>query len=366
MNKHVILAALTLMLSLSAAHAESDELRGAGSTFAAGAYTSWGFIYAKEKGVSVAYQATGSGDGIKQIQARSVDFGASDYALSAEDLKKNGLVQIPTLVGGVVPVLNIPGIRAGQLRLTGTVLAAIYSGRISSWNDPRIQALNTDIKLPNLAIVRVVRAEASGTTAGFTEYLSKVDPEWASRTGSGLQVSWIRDVVQVKGNDGVAKTVHDEAGAIGYVSANSLSKNHLAYPLLQNKSRNFVAPTNDALLAAVKASSAVRDGEKLSYVDMAAPDAWPITDATYILLDRTPKNPERATRMLRFIYWSFLRGDAMASETGYVPLPSIVQARAVGSLRQIHGAQDTPLDFMGSAAGRTAPVAASAGMLAAL
>jgi phosphate transport system substrate-binding protein len=308
MKLQILLAKVSVVFLISAsALAQNDELHGAGSTFAAGAYTSWAFSYSKEKGIPIAYRPTGSGDGIKQIVARNVDFGASDYALSPEELKKNGLIQIPTLVGGVVPVLNVPGLRAGQLRLTGTVLAAIFSGRITRWNDRDIQALNGELKLPALPIICIVRSEASGTTAGFTEYLSKIDNDWATRVGTGLQVTWSKDFKSVKGNDAVAKVVNETSGAIGYVSANIVG-----------------------------------------YIEMPGADAWPITDATYILLERNPKNPARATSMLRFIYWSFLRGDAMASETGYVPLPVTVQARAVGSLQQIHGPQDTPLDFMGN------------------
>ncbi|MDP9107589.1 MAG: substrate-binding domain-containing protein, partial [Pseudomonadota bacterium] len=230
--------------------------------------------------------------------------------------------------------------------LTGALLAAMFSGRITAWNDPQIQAVNPNVKLPALPIVCVARAEPSGTTAGFTEYLSKVDPSWASQIGNGLQVAWAKQVVQVKGNEAMLGAVRDRAGALGYVSANAVGKNHLVYPLLQNRAHNFVAPTNEALLAAVKSSTLSREGEKLSYVDMPSSDAWPITDATYILLDRSPKDPARATTMLRFIYWSFLRGDAMASETGYVPLPATIQARALGMLKKVRNAQDTPLDFM--------------------
>ncbi|MDY7573162.1 phosphate ABC transporter substrate-binding protein PstS [Actimicrobium sp. CCI2.3] len=330
------------------AQGQQAEVRGAGSTFAAGAYTSWGSIYSKEKGVTVNYRATSSGDGIKQILAHAVDFGATDFALSPADLKKNDLIQIPTLVSGVVPVLNLSGVKAGQLKLTGPLLAAIFSRRISNWNDREIQLLNPAIKLPDVPIRCIVRSDESGTTAGFTDYLSKADTDWALRFGTGLRVNWPAGVVPAKGNDGMATTVSETAGAIGYVAANQAAKKKLVYSLLQNRSKNYVAPTEETLLAAVKSSPAPRDGEALNFVDMPASNAWPITDATYVLIERTPKNSARVAGVLRFFYWSFLRGDNMASETGYVPLPAMVQARAVGKLGQVRDAQGHPLDFMSS------------------
>lgn len=346
MNKHILLAHAALCILICPLSSSAEDLRGAGSTFAAGAYLSWGSSYSKEKGVALVYQATGSGDGIKQILAHNVDFGATDFPLTPEELKKNSLVQFPTLVSGVVPALNVPGIKAGQLRITGQTLAAMFAGRITNWNDREIQQLNPDLRLPNLPIKCIVRSEASGTTAGFTEYLGKADPDWNSRIGSGLLVNWPKNAQAVKGNDGMSNGILGTPGAIGYVSANQVAKSHLVYPLLQNRSKNFVAPTNDAMLAAVSASALTREGEKLTYVDMPGANAWPITDATYILVERTPKNPSRAANVLRFFYWSFLRGDAMASETGYVPLPTLAQARAVASLRQVHDVKDVPLNFM--------------------
>jgi phosphate transport system substrate-binding protein len=342
------------------AQGEKFELRGAGSTFAAGAYTSWGSIYSKEKGVALTYHGSGSGDGIKQILARTVDFGATDYALSPEELKKNDLIQIPTLVSAIVPVINVSGIKAGQLKLTGPVLAAIFSRRISNWNDREIQVLNPGSKLPDLPIRCIVRSDDSGSTAGFTDYLSRIDADWATRFGTGLRVDWPRGMVLAKGNDGMANAVSETPGAIGYVAANQVAKKRLVHALLQNRSKNYVAPTEETMLAAVKSSPAARDGEALNFIDMSASNAWPITDATYVLIERTPKNPARIAGVLRFFYWSFLRGDAMASETGYVPLPAMVQARAVGKLSQVRDAQAVPLDFM-SSNWRTTLIRASAG-----
>lgn len=337
-----LLAAMTLP---SLAHAQKEALSGAGSTFAAAAYTSWGLSYAKEKNTTVVYKATGSGDGIRQILAHNVDFGASDYAMSAAELKKNDLIQFPTLIGGIVPVINLPGIKAGQLKFTGPVLAGIFSGRITSWNDAEILALNPGLNLPNMLIKRIVRADDSGTTAGFSEYLSKVDANWASRFASGLRISWPKGTESANGNDGIANAVLATTGAISYVSINQAFRSKLTYVLLQNRNRQFVAPTDEALLAAAKSSVASRD-DTPSFIDMAVPNAWPITDATYVLIERNPKKPERARDVLRFFYWAFLRGDAMATETGYVPLPAPVQARVVGSFRLVRDTHGNPLDFM--------------------
>jgi phosphate transport system substrate-binding protein len=337
------------------------QVRGAGSTFAAAAYTSWGFSYSKEKHVAISYQATGSGDGIRQIVAHSVDFGASDYAMSPEELNKHGLIQFPTLVGGIVPVVNIPGIGPGQLKLTGPVLAGIFSGQISHWNDPEIKALNPALNLPSSSIKPVVRSDDSGSTACFTEYLSKVDANWAKRIGSGLHVNWPRSPQSGKGNEGVASMVLSNAGAIGYVSSNQVFRSKLSYALLQNRSKHFVAPTDDALVAAVKSSVVSGQPEYgLSFVDMPGPNSWPITDATYVLIDRNPRNPALVRDVLRFFYWAFLRGDSMATETGYVPLPSSVQARVVNGFRQVRDADGNSLDFMSSEWRRLLPLVALA------
>ena len=322
MNKPILLALVAIGILSSPLSSAALELRGAGSTFAAGAYTSWGYSYAKEKGTALVYQATGSGDGIKQILARDVDFAATDYALSPEELQKNDLVQFPTLVSGVVPVLNVPGIKAGQLKLTGAMLAGIFSGRIVNWNDRDIQQLNPEVRLPNLAIKCIVRSDGSGTTAGFTEYLGKVDSEWRTRIGSGLLVSWPKNFQAVKGNDGMTSTILGTSGAIGYVSANQIRKSQLVYSLLQNRSKSFVAPTSEAMLAAVSASSLTRDSQRLTYVDMPGANVWPITDATYVLVERTPRNPARASNVLSFFIGHSCRVTVWQAKPGmfrYLP-----------------------------------------------
>lgn len=340
----IILCAISVMQN--AAAAASDSIVGAGSSFAAPAYTSWGDNYAKEKKVSLVYHATDSGDGIRQIMAHKVDFGASDYPLSTDELKKNGLLQFPTLVSGIVPVINLPKVRPSQLKLTGTVLAAIFSGRITAWNDREIQALNPGLSLPDLPITLVVRAEDVGTTAAFTAYLSKVDGNWASHMSSGLKVNWPKAVQLAKDNEGIVNAIRATQGSIGYVSANQVFRSKLVYPLLQNRNKQFVAPTDETLLAAAKSSLTHRGDEELGFIDSPAPNAWPITYATYVLIERTPKNLQQASRVLQFFYWSFLRGDAMVNETGYVPLPPAVQARSIAVLKLVRDSRDNPLNFI--------------------
>ena len=207
--------------------------------------------------------------------------------------------------------------------------------------------MNPTLSLPALKIRRVVRADDSGSTASFTEYLSKVDPAWASAIGSGLHVSWPRGVEVAKGNEGIATAIATTVGAIGYAATNQVAKAKLSYISLQNRSKHFVFPTDAALHAAVK-SSIIQRSTGIDFIDAPGIDAWPITDATYVLIERNPKNPDRVRSVLRFFYWAFLRGDAMASESGYVPLPAAIQARVVGMFREVQDQQGNTLDFMGA------------------
>jgi len=345
--KSGILALAVLAIALPA-RAQQNEIRGAGATFPAAVYTSWGFTYTKEKKIPFVYQPTGSGDGARQIIARSVDFGASDVALPAEQLRKEGLVQFPTLVGAVVPVVNVAGIKPGELKLSGPVLAKIFSGQIATWNDSEIRALNPGLQLPKQAIRRLARSESSGTTASFTDYLARVSPDWQSKVGSGLTVKWPGNVETAQGTDKLAALVQATPGSIGYVSLNVARSQKLAFTQLQNRSGHFVLPNEESLAAAVSASGLGKSGdEAASLLDLPGARTWPITDTTYIVMERRPKNPERAKRALNFFYWVFLQGDAMATETGFVPLPGIVQARVVARFRQIENPDGTPVDFLG-------------------
>ncbi len=305
---------------LVAAGAQAAEITGAGASFPAPIYAKWADAYQKATGNRVNYQSIGSGGGIKQITAKTVDFGASDMPLTPEKLDAGGLQQFPTVIGGVVPVVNIPGVKPGELKLTGDVLAQIYMGKITSWNDKAIAALNPDVKLPDQAIGVVRRADGSGTTFIFTNYLSKVSPEWKEKVGEGTAVQWPLGLGG-KGNEGVSAFVQRVPGAIGYVEAAYAKQNKLAYTQLQNKEGAFVAPTDDAF----KAAAASADWTKSAFYEILTNEpgkaSWPITGATFILMHKQQDKPAQAAEVLKFFEWAYANGDQMASELDYVPLP---------------------------------------------
>jgi phosphate transport system substrate-binding protein len=334
-----VIAGLGLALS---AHAEK-EIKGSGATFPSLVYTTWAFGYAKEKGVAVKYSPTGSGEGIRTISAREVDFGATDSPLSDTELKKQNLLQFPTIAGAIVPVVNLPGISNGQLKLTGAALADVYAGKIKSWDDSRIAALNPGVRLPNLKITRVVREESSGTTEAFTSYLASASPEWSG--GSGKKITWAGEVAALKGNDGVAQAVKETAGAIGYVSLDRVSKHSLTSVSLRNKSGKFVAASENAIVAAVRASD-LRKDLHASLLDGAGAESWPIVDVTYILIDAHPKSASEASRTLQFFYWAMLKGDDIVRGTGFAPLPAEVQARVIRQLAEVSPQDGMPVQLI--------------------
>ena len=309
------LASVVMSLPVFAA-----EVTGAGASFPAPLYAKWADAYQKATGNKVNYQSIGSGGGIKQITARTVDFGASDMPLKPADLDKDGLMQFPTVIGGVVPVVNIEGIKPGDLRLTGAVLAEIFLGKIQKWNDKAIAALNPKLVLPDQAIAVVHRADGSGTTFIFTNYLSKVSPEWKSRISEGTAVQWPAGVGG-KGNEGVAAFVQRLKGAIGYVEYAYVKQNKLPHTLLQNAAGNFIAPDETAF----KSAAAGADWNKSAFyeilTDQPGKDAWPITGATFILMHKLQDKPQQGAEALKFFEWSFRNGGKMADELDYVALP---------------------------------------------
>ncbi|HEX4880554.1 MAG TPA: phosphate ABC transporter substrate-binding protein PstS [Limnobacter sp.] len=313
-----VISAGALALGVSAANAA--EITGAGATFPAPIYSKWADAYNKETGNKVNYQSIGSGGGIKQITAKTVDFGASDMPLKPEDLAEKGMMQFPTVIGGVVPVVNLQGIAQGQMKLTGTVLADIYLGKITKWNDKAIVALNPGINLPDTDIGVVRRADGSGTTFIFTNYLSKVSPEWKSNVGEGTAVKWPVGLGG-KGNEGVSAFVQRLPNSIGYVEYAYAKQNKLTYTQLDNKDGNFVAPTEEAF----KAASAGADWTKNQFYEILTlqpgKDAWPITGATFILFHTQQANAQKASDVLSFFKWAYAKGDKMASDLDYVPLP---------------------------------------------
>lgn len=300
----------------------AEQITGAGSTFVYPVLSKWSAEYSKSNGLQVNYQSIGSGGGIAQIKAGTVNFGASDAPLSASDLKAAGLAQFPIVIGGIVPVVNLPGIEAGQLRLTGPVLADIFLGKIKKWNDPALAQLNQGAKLPNMAITVVHRSDGSGTTFNFADYLSKVSPEWKSKVGIGTSISWPAGVGG-KGNEGVAAYVERIKGAMGYVEYAYVLQNKMTYALLQNAAGTYVKPSTDAFQAAA-ASADWAHAQDFDIVMTNAPgqNAYPIAATTFILMHAQPKDPQASHAALAFFKWALDHGQQTAENLDYVPLPT--------------------------------------------
>ncbi|MEP7208038.1 MAG: phosphate ABC transporter substrate-binding protein PstS [Casimicrobiaceae bacterium] len=327
MRKHVtrgLVAGLGLSLGISAAVAA--DITGAGATFPFPIYAKWAEAYKQKTGVAMNYQSIGSGAGIKQIQAKTVDFGASDMPLKSDELSKAGLMQFPAIIGGVVPVVNLEGIAAGQMKLTGPVLADMYLGKIKKWNDKAIADLNPGAKLPAENITVVRRSDGSGTTFLWTDYLSKVSPEWKDKVGASTAVAW-PEGVGGKGNEGVASYVQRIKGAVGYVEFAYAKRNKMTHALVRNKDGQY-PNADDASFqaAAAKADWKAASGFYQILTDQAGKDSWPITGASFILMHTTPDKPQNAQEVLKFFDWSFKNGGTMATELDYVPLPDSLVA----------------------------------------
>jgi phosphate transport system substrate-binding protein len=313
-----------LTLATAFSTAVGQEVTGAGATFPAPLYAKWADAYNKATGIRINYQSVGSGAGLRQIRGKTVDFGASDMPLTDEELSKDGLTQFPTVIGGVVPVINVPGVATRQMKLTGAVLGDIYLGKITKWNDPAIAALNPGLKLPDAQISPVRRADGSGTTFIFTNYLSKVNPDWKAKVGDGTAVNWPVGAGG-KGNEGVSAFVQRLPNSIGYVEYAYAKQNKLPYALMQNAAGAFVAPDD----AAFKAAAAGADWNRSFYqilTNQPGKDAWPITGATFIMMHLKQDKPQQATAALKFFEWAYANGDTMADELDYVPLPESVES----------------------------------------
>jgi phosphate transport system substrate-binding protein len=311
--------------AVAAAEAAKEViLNGAGATFPYPIYAKWADTYNKVTGLKLNYQSIGSGGGITQIKAKTVDFGASDAPLTLEDLAEAGLVQFPLVMGGVVPVVNLEGIAPGQLRLDAATLSDIFLGKIKIWSDEKIQALNPDVKLPKAEISVVHRADGSGTTWIFTNYLDKVSPEWHAKVGTGKAVEWPIGIGG-KGNEGVAAYVQRVNGAIGYVEFAYAVQNGMAHVQLKNKGGNFVAPTFESFqAAAASADWKASPGFYVVLTDQAGADSWPITGASFILVYKDQADAALARRMLEFFDWCYAHGAPAAKELQYIPIPDAV------------------------------------------
>ena len=337
LNRVVVAVAMTSSLAFTFA-ASAQEVTGAGATFPAPLYAKWAADYNKATGVKVNYQSIGSGGGIKQIDSKTVDFGASDMPQTDEVLKTKGQMQFPTVIGGVVPVINVKGIEPGQLKLTGQVLGDIYLGKISRWNDAAIKALNPSLPLPDAAIAQVRRADGSGTTFIFTNYLSKVNADWKAKVGEGTAVNWPVGAGG-KGNEGVAAFVSRLPNSMGYVEYSYVKQNKLNYAVLQNSAGVFVKPEDDSF----KAAAAGADWAKSFFqilTNQPGKDAWPISGATFILMHAKQDKPANAAEVLKFFNWAYANGGKTAADLDYVPMPPAV----VAAIQKSWGAIKDPAD----------------------
>jgi phosphate transport system substrate-binding protein len=338
MFKLAAISVCVLGLATAATLAGAQEVTGAGATFPAPLYSKWASEYNKATGVKINYQSVGSGAGIRQIDAKTVDFGASDMPLTDAELTKKGQMQFPTVIGGVVPVINVKGIAPGALKLNGQVLGDIYLGKIAKWNDPAIKALNPNLALPDAAIAPVRRADGSGTSFIFTNYLSKLNAEWKSKVGEGTAVNWPTGAGG-KGNEGVSAFVNRLPNSIGFVEYAYAKQNKMAYVLMQNQAGNFVAPEDTAF----KAAAAGADWSKSFYqilTNQPGKDSWPITGATFILMHKVQDKPAQAAASLKFFEWAYKNGDKTAADLDYVPMPAVVKSsieKAWGDVKDAGG-----------------------------
>jgi phosphate transport system substrate-binding protein len=326
-RRNLILSAPALLtlpvLASRPAFAQAGAITGAGATFPNPVYQRWG-EGARAIGITLNYQSVGSGAGVNQIRNRTVDFGATDAPLNQQQLTEANLMQFPTVMGSVVPILNVPGVENDQLRLTGELLADIYAGRITRWNDAKLVEANRGVNLPNLAIAPVYRADASGTTFVFTSYLSAVSLEWRGGPGAATSVRWPSGT-GARGNEGVAGTVRNTRGAIGYVENAYATQNRLVTSQLRNKAGQFVTPTMESFTAAASNADWSAPGFAASIIDQNGAASWPIVSPTFILAPTNPQDPARLTNVLRFFDWAYTNGGQAASQLEYIPLPATVQ-----------------------------------------
>ena len=345
MFKRVILQiSIGMAIGAAALSAHAADITGAGASFPYPVYAKWAAEYKEQTGNRVNYQSIGSGGGQQQIIAKTVDFGASDDPMKGDALDKNGLFQFPAVIGGTVPVVNVDGIKAGQLKLSGAVLADIFLGKVSKWDDAAIKALNPGLALPSKSIIVVHRSDGSGTTFGWTNYLSKVSPSWKSQVGEGKAVKW--PVGQGgKGNEGVAAYVRQLKDSIGYVEYAYAKQNNLAWTQLQNKDGKFVQPTQPAFAAAAaNADWKSAPGMGVVLTDEPGAQSWPVTSATFILVHKKQDKPESAKQVLAFFDWAFKKGGKSAEALDYVSLPDAVTSQITALWKsEIKGPDGAPI-----------------------
>ena len=323
------------------------QINGTGGSSTARVFAQWGFLFTKQSGIKVGFVPANSGVGIREAIAHRTDFAPTEIPLSAEELAKNELVQFPLLIGGVAVIVNIPGVSPGALRLNSSLLAHIFLGEVKSWNDEAIRALNPNIALPKLAIKLVVRETPASTTLELTSFVTKTDATWASRVRAKDFPQWPGTVIKTVTVKGMEETVQLTPGAIGYFNYDEALRNNLAFVQPRNRSGQYVKPSQDSIPAAASAAGLGRSGEQIpDLINVEGPVSWPIVEVTYILVDRKPKNVERTRSTLKFFFRAFMQGDNMATETGFVSLPSSVQARNVGRFRDVLGPDNAPPEYL--------------------
>ena len=334
---------LIAAVGLVAVGAAQAQITGAGATFPAPIYAKWAEAYKAASGVALNYQAIGSGGGIKQIQAKTVDFGASDDPLSGEELTKSGLVQFPAVIGGVVPVVNLTGVKPGEMKLTGAVLADIFRGQIKVWNDPAIAQINPGVKLPSAAITLVYRSDSSGTTYVFTDYLAQVSPAFKTAPGAGKTVNWTAGLGG-RGNAGVAANVTKIDGAIGYVEYAYAKQNKMTHTAMVNRDGKTVQPDDLTFAAAAnRVDWKSEPGFGVNLNNQPGADAWPITSASFILMYRAAADAKRSAEALKFFKWALNSGQKLAVDLDYVPLPPAVVKLIETSWNEIRDAGGKPV-----------------------
>ena len=324
MIKRILAPAILAAAAAVSAPAIAADITGAGATFPYPIYAKWADAYNKATGTRMNYQSIGSGGGIKQITAKTVNFGASDMPMKAEDLEKNGLMQFPAIMGGVVPVYHLKGIKDGEVKFTGALLADIYLGKVKKWNDAAIAKVNPGVKLPDETITVVHRSDGSGTTFLWTNYLSKASADWKGAAGEGTSVKWPAGVGG-KGNEGVASYVQKISGALGYVEYAYAKQNKLTAGQMQNKAGKFVSPDDATFKAAAAGAEwAKTPGMGVVLTDQPGEASWPVTGASFILIHKRQEKPESGKEVLKFFDWAFANGQKMADELDYVPMPDPV------------------------------------------
>lgn len=344
MLKYLFVLSCTLGLSVSQLTAHAADINGAGSTAAAPLYLKWDAAYNKKTGNKLAYELIGSAAGIKKIKEGTTDFGASDAPMSMADLKKSNLLAFPTVISGVVPIINLPGIKEGELRLTAEAITGIYLGKIDKWNDAVIARDNPKLTLPNMRIVPLARADGSGTTYTLTDYFSAVSPEWKQQFGRNFSIAWPADVKAHKGSSELVAALKKTPGAIGYAEFAYVIENNLNYAQMKNRDGQFVRPDADSFSSALANSSWKTTGNfEEMLTDKPGSGSWPITGSTYVYVPRVTAKPEQTKAVIQFFTWAFMEGDTLANSLDYVRLPDNVQARVVHEMGNVVDAKGKPL-----------------------